>query len=266
MLALGTFVYLLTRYLHIYHVDAKQLPLGRIIYCLAQAIVTGLMMAGVVLFPTLLSVFQSTRIAYHAKFANGLLLYPAKYYLALPNQLITSTTTKDYWLVLNVCGLTFLAAIYILRHFKRYRALAIVIVLIVIGILLPQVSATTNGLSTPSNRWLFLAVLPLGLATMIFVDQLPRLTRNDLKWLITSLAILIGLVWITKGFTLKLPQNDLVAYGFASCFLLLFACQSSLKLSAKTVGVVLTGLVFINIVSNGQGWFSPNNSKISNQT
>lgn len=143
MLALGTFVYLLTRYLHIYHVDAKQLPLGRIIYCLAQAIVTGLMMAGVVLFPTLLSVFQSTRIAYHAKFANGLLLYPAKYYLALPNQLITSTTTKDYWLVLNVCGLTFLAAIYILRHFKRYRALAIVIVLIVIGILLPQVPPPT---------------------------------------------------------------------------------------------------------------------------
>ncbi|MBU9788710.1 YfhO family protein [Lentilactobacillus sp. G22-6] len=261
MLALGTFVYLLTRYLHMYHVDAKQLPLGRIIYCLAQAIVTGLMMAGVVLFPTLLSVFQSTRIAYHAKFANGLLLYPAKYYLALPNQLITSTTTKDYWLVLNVCGLTFLAAIYILRHFKHYRALAIVIVLTVIGILLPQVSATTNGLSTPSNRWLFLAVLPLGLATMIFVDQLPRLTRNDLKWLITSLVILIGLVWITKGFTLKLPQNDLVAYGFASCFLLLFACQSSLKLSAKTVGIVLTGLVLINIVSNGQGWFSPNNSK-----
>ncbi|EHO46185.1 YfhO family protein [Lentilactobacillus kisonensis] len=261
MLALGTFVYLLTRYLHIYHITPNRLPFSRIVYCLFQAIITGLLMASVVLFPTLLSVFQSTRIAYHAKFANGLLLYPAKYYLALPNQLITSTTTKDYWLVLNLCGLTFLAAIYVLRHFKQYRSLATILVLIIVGILLPQVSATTNGLSTPSNRWLFLAVLPLELATMIFIDQLPKLTKGDLKWLISSLAILVGLVWVTKGFTLKLPQNDLVAYGFASCFLLLFACQSSLKLSAHTVAVALTGLVLLNLISNGQGWFSPNNSK-----
>ncbi|GHP14862.1 membrane protein [Lentilactobacillus fungorum] len=259
MLALGTFVYLLTRYLHIAH--TAQLPLKKIIYCLAQAIITGLLMASVILVPTLLTVFQSTRIAYHAKFANGLLLYPIKYYLAIPNQLMTSTTTKDYWLVLNLCGLVFLAAIYVLRHFKKYRSLAIILVLIIIGMLLPQISATTNGLSTPSNRWLFLAVLPFSLATMILVDQLAKLSRGDLIWLLGAFVMLISLVWITKGFTLNLPQNDLIAYGFAGCFLLLFACQVPLRLSPRTVAVILSSLVIVNLISNGQGWFSPNNSK-----
>lgn len=261
MLALGTFVYLLTRYLHYRHVSPEKLPNTKIIYCVIQAVITGLLMAGITLFPTLLAVLNSTRIAYHAKFANGLLLYPAKYYFSLPNQLITSTTIKDYWLVLNFCGLAFLAAIYVLKHFKANRALAIILLVILVSILLPQVSATANALSTPSNRWLFLAVLPMSLAVMIFVDQLPHLTRSDLKWLIGSTVALIALVWITKGFTLNVQQNDLIAYGFLIGFLLLIACQTSLKLSLKTVAVALTGLVLINLVSNGQGWLSPNNSR-----
>lgn len=261
MLALGTLVYLITRYLHLRHVSSNPLPGIRIIYCLIQAVVTGLMMAGVTLFPTLLAVLKSTRIAYHAKFANGLLLYPAKYYFALPNQLITSTTTKDYWLVLNFCGLAFLAAVYVLKHFKKNRPLAIILLIILISLLFPQVSATANALSTPSNRWLFLAVLPMSLAVMVFVDQLPHLTHSDLRWLITATVALMTLVWLTKGFTLSLPQNDLVAYGFLLGFLLLLACQNSLKLSVKTVATMITGLVLINLVSNGQGWLSPNNSR-----
>lgn len=261
MLAIGTLVYLLTRYFNIRHTHPEQLKNGRIIYCLFQGVLTGLLTAGIVLLPTLLAVFQSTRIAYHAQFANGLILYPLKYYLALPNQLITSTTTKDYWLVLNFCGLTFLGAVYVLRHFKRYRSLATIITLTIVALMLPQFSAVANAMSTPSNRWLFLIVLPMSLATMIFVDSLKTLTRNDLRWLIGASAGLIILVWITKGFTLKLPQNDLVAYGLLLSFLLLFACQTSLKLPPKRVGYILTGLVFVNVISAGQGWFSPNNSK-----
>lgn len=261
MLAIGTFVYLLTRYFNIRHNHPEQLKNGRIIYGLVQGVVTGLLTAGVILIPTLLAVFQSTRIAYHAKFANGLILYPLKYYLAMPNQLITSTTTKDYWLVLNFCGLTFLGAVYVLRHFKRYRSLATIITLTIIALMLPQFSAVANAMSTPSNRWLFLIVLPMSLATMILVDQLKNLTQNDLRWLIGASAGLIVLVWITKGFTLKLPQNDLVSYGLLLSFLLLFACQTSLKISPKHVGTILVGLVFINVISAGQGWFSPNNSK-----
>ncbi|GAF37046.1 YfhO family protein [Lentilactobacillus farraginis] len=261
MLALGTLVYLITRWLHYRRVASEKLPGGRIIYCLVQAIVTGLIMAGITLFPTLIAVFNSTRVAYHAKFANGLLLYPAKYYLALPNQFISSTTVKDYWLIFNLCGLAFLAAVYVLKHFKANRSLAIILVVILVSMLLPQISATTNAFTTPSNRWLFLAVLPMSLAVMVFVDQIPNLTRSDLRWLIGISVGLIGLVWLTKGFTLNIPQNDLIAYGFLMGFLLLIACQASLKLSVKTVATVLTGLVLVNLVSNGQGWLSPNNSR-----
>lgn len=261
MLALGTLVYLITRYIHYRHGADHSMPNLKIAYCLIQAVVTGLMMAGVVLFPTLMAVLNSTRIAYHAKFANGLLLYPAKYYFSLPNQLITSTTIKDYWLVLNFCGIAFLAGVYILKHFKENRALATIIVVILAAVLLPQVSATANALSTPSNRWLFLAVLPVSLAVMIFVDHLDELTKSDLRWLIGATIALIAMVWITKGFTLNVKQNDLIAYGFLIGLLLLIACQKSLNLSATTVAITLTSLILVNLVSNGQGWLSPNNSR-----
>lgn len=60
MLAIGTFVYLLTRYFNIHHNHPERLKNGRIIYGLIQGVVTGLLTAGVILIPTLLAVFQST--------------------------------------------------------------------------------------------------------------------------------------------------------------------------------------------------------------
>ncbi|OFA12524.1 bacterial membrane protein YfhO [Lentilactobacillus sunkii] len=261
MLAIGSLVYLVTRWVSIRHKHPDQIQPVKTLYCLAQAIFSGLLTASVVLLPTILTVLQSTRIAYHAKFANGLLLYPIKYYLSLPDQIITSTTTKDYWLVLNFCGLTFLAAVYILKHFKKFRALAFIITLTIVALLFPQFSAIANAMSTPSNRWLFLIVLPMCLATMIFVDELPKLTRSDITWLIVASFSLIVLVWITKGFTLNIPQNDLISYGILLSFLLLIVCQTTLKISPKHTGWILTGMILISTISAGQGWFSPNSSR-----
>ena len=261
MLAIGSLVYLVTRWVAIHHHYPDRIQPVKTLYCLAQAIISGILTASVVLLPTLMTVLQSTRIAYHAKFANGLLLYPLKYYLSLPDQIVTSTTTKDYWLVLNFCGLTFLAAVYILKHFSKFRSLAIIITLTIVALLFPQFSALANAMSTPSNRWLFLIVLPMCLATMIFVDRLPKLTRSDITWLIVATFGLIILVWITKGLTLNIPQNDLVSYGILLSFLLLIVCQTTLKISPRNTGYILTALILVSTVSAGQGWFSPNNSR-----
>ncbi|PAK68530.1 hypothetical protein B8W97_14785, partial [Staphylococcus haemolyticus] len=38
-------------------------------------------------------------------------------------------------------------------------------------------------------------------------------------------------------------------------------CQTTLKISPRNTGYILTALILVSTVSAGQGWFSPNNSR-----
>ncbi|GAY73531.1 YfhO family protein [Lentilactobacillus kosonis] len=260
ILSIGALIYLITRSIQLKAESNRQRFDWLIIYRTGQAFISGLLLSGVVLVPTLVSVFQSSRSMHEGQFANGLLLYPLSYYLSIPNQLITTTTVKSFWLVVNVSGIVFLAIIYILVHFKTYKYLATVLSAIGIGMLLPQVSAIFNALSTPSNRWLLLAVLPLSLATMIFIDQIAELTNHDLLWLICSTVGLIIIVWITRGFTLKLPANDLLNYGCLLLLLLILVTAKATSLTPTKLVTATTGIILISLINGGQGWLSPNNS------
>ncbi|WP_283680185.1 YfhO family protein [Lentilactobacillus sp. Marseille-Q4993] len=264
ILAVGSAVYLVVRMLKMRD-NHERVFASTFVLNLTKGLGVGLLTAGFILMPTLLSVFQSPRTMYHAKFANGLMLYPLNYYLNLPNQLITSTTIKGFWFVINISGIAILAAIYVIYHFKTYKYLASVLCLIAVAVLFPQVSAAINAMSTPSNRWLFLAVLPLALATMIFVDNLQTLTAKDLILLTISVLVLIGLTWITQGFTMNMRANDLLAYGFLLLLLVLFAGRVPMHVKPTYFIFILTSIVVINVISNGQGWLSPNNSRNTNQ-
>ncbi len=265
VLAFGTFVYLLARLLHIRSQSENKKFDWFLIYRVLQGVFTGLLMSGIILIPTLMAVLQSSRSMNHAEFANGLFLYPFSYYLSIPNQLITSTTIKNFWFVVNIGGIAFLATIYVLIHFKAHKYLASVLSIIFVAVLLPQVSATINAFSTPSNRWLLLAVLPLSLATMIFVDKANELTGRDLIWLVSASVVLVVLVWATQGFTLNIPTNDLVTYGFLFVLLIVLVGRQSMHLKSSWFMLALTSVVFVSLISNGQGWLSPNNSRNTSQ-
>lgn len=260
IMALGSGYYLISRYCHLSHLKVKTISLSKLGYRLFLALTTGLLLASVLLIPTLLTVFHSSRTVFHVKFANGLWWYPLKYYLAIPNQLITSTSISDYWFIVNLCGLTFLGVIYVVKHAHCYYHLTITLALIGLGTIFPAFAAIANAGTTPSNRWLFLAILPFTWATMILVDQVANLTFTDLKWFLIGTIGLIGLVWLTQGFTLKQLPHNLLTYGILLSFLIVLLVTLVFRLKNFQIKWLLIGLVLLNIISNGQGWLSPNNS------
>ena len=263
LLALGSLIYALVRFWDLKRQAAPLRSFCQLLWRIVVAVLLGVMMAGTLLVPTLLAMLNATRASFN--FANGLWTYPINYYVNLPNRLLTNGGSVQYWVTLGLSGISFLGAIYTLRHFKRYWVLNWVLVAMMLGILLPSFAAVFNVFSTPSNRWLLLATLVFALATMHFVDQLASLTAGDLKWLAGVSVGWLGLIWVINGFYLNIRKHDLATYLVILMLVGLLLARSSLHLTNQQFNWLLLGVVTLNLANNGLGWLSINTNSNSTE-
>ncbi|KRL95492.1 glycosyltransferase [Levilactobacillus hammesii DSM 16381] len=261
ILAIGSLVYAVLRYFSVRDtIVQKGWPL---IFKLVGAGLAGFLLAGIIFIPSLIGVFTSTRAT--GNFANGYLIYPFSYYLRLPNALVTTGNPMRFWANLGLAGLTFLSLMYVVRHARRYLWFDIGLLILVIGSLLPEVAAVMNGGTTPSQRWLLLGCLAFSLAVMYFIDALPRLDRSDISAMIVGTLVLLGLVWMANGFIFNNNPHDLVIYGLLLLTLGAITVGHFYQWSRHRVIWTLLTLLFLNILANGYGYFSPNAGGASNQ-
>lgn len=257
ILGLGSLIYAVIRYLDLRQSKQIPLPLRRLITRLVLAAVAGLLLAGILLVPSTLMMLGSTRTG--TDFANGLWLYPMSYYLKLGNAVLTTGNALSYWAILGMTGFSFLGCVYTLVHWKRHRALAGTLVLMAVGLIFPAVAAFFNVLSTPSNRWLLLATIPFGLATMVLLDHVTTLTPVDRRWLAGSTAALLLIVYMSNGLVFSNPARNLITYGLllATTVVLVGSAQQPARLTLSLVGV----LIGLNLISNAWGYYNPNASQ-----
>ncbi|MGF7427830.1 YfhO family protein [Lactiplantibacillus argentoratensis] len=263
LLALGGLIYALVRYWSRRRDHLAMRSFGQLFWRLLVAVGLGVMMAGVLLVPSLLAMLTATRASFN--FANGLTSYPINYYVNLPNRLLTNGGSVQYWVTLGLSSISFIAIIYTLRHFKRYWVLNWVLVVMMIGILLPQFAAVFNVFSTPSNRWLLMATLVFAYATMAFMDQVTALTAADLKWLAGISGVLLVVIWLINGFYLNIRKHDIATYLILLAFIGILLAKRSLKLTNRQFYVLLLGVVTLNLANNGLGWLSINTNSNSTE-
>ena len=263
LLALGGLIYALVRYWSRRRDHLAMRSFGQLFWRLLVAGGLGVMMAGVRLVPSLLAMLTATRASFN--FANGLTSYPINYYVNLPNRLLTNGGSVQYWVTLGLSSISFIAIIYTLRHFKRYWVLNWVLVVMMIGILLPQFAAVFNVFSTPSNRWLLMATLVFAYATMAFMDQVTALTAADLKWLAGISGGLLVVIWLINGFYLNIRKHDIATYLILLAFIGILLAKRSLKLTNRQFYVLLLGVVTLNLANNGLGWLSINTNSNSTE-
>lgn len=252
ILGLGSLLYAVIRYGHVKQQGTLAIKLPTVIGRFLAAAVTGVLISGVLMIPSLLMMLKSTRTG--AIFANGLWTYPISYYLKLGNSLLTTGSVASYWSVLGISGIAFFGCVYTLVHWRQYRWLAGTLIGIVLALGIPAVAAVLNVWSTPSNRWILLAAVPVGLATMTLADHLTELTMRDRWWLMGSAAGLLAIVYLSNGLIFSNPARDLLTYG------LLLALTAVLMITAParvTLGLVWA-LVGLNLVNNAWGYYDPN--------
>lgn len=261
ILGLGSLGYALIHYWTVKAAGKLGLSLGALIRRCVAAAVSGVLLAGVLLWPSVLMMSQSTRAA--ATFANGLWHYPLSYYLKLGNAILTTGNVLSYWAILGISSLGFLGCVYVLSHWRDYRPLALTLGLMIIGLGIPAVAATFNVLSTPSNRWLLLAAVPVNLALMVLVDHLAELTLRDRWWLGGATGALLLGVYLSNGGTFDNPGRNLLTYGLllATVGVIMASAQQPVRITR----VLLGGLLGVNLITNAWGYYDPNAGRQATQ-
>ncbi len=259
ILGLGCSIYVIIRYFSIR--KEPWFKVGKSLLKIIAAILGGIAMAGIIFIPTIIYAVKSTRITNN--FANGYLFYPASYYLNLPGKIIGMGGTFNFWLIIGISGLSFLSLVYVFTHFKTYRYLNLTLILMAIGIGLPAVSSTFNALAAPSNRWVSLCLLPIGLATAIFSDHLTSLNRKDLIVLGLSPFVLLIVVWICNGLIFKIHRHDFTEYLLLFSLVGVLFAAHFFKWKPRTLISGVFAIVTLNLIALGIGYYSPNSSGYS---
>ncbi|MCP9329726.1 YfhO family protein [Liquorilactobacillus satsumensis] len=177
ILGIGTFIFLILRYFFYYR---HQGIFKKTVLKLGSSTLLSLLLTAVLLLPEIYAVFNSTRSS--GSFANGLKLYPLYYYLALPSQLINGGNRDFYfWSALGFASLSFFALLYIIAKHRNYPILSTSFILGGIMLLFPACGAFFNGMTSPSNRWTLLLVLPLALATCVLINHIKLISPRMLR-------------------------------------------------------------------------------------
>lgn len=235
ILGLGTIIYWILEL--IFHRDFRQLKNnGRLVL----GALTGFLVSACLLVPSIYFVLNSART--NGAIANGLKLYPFSYYLALPGTLLVPRTTSEFWLRGGLMALGLLGVVFTWRRFKQYQIVVSSFLIAGISLLFPICGGIFNGFSSPSNRWLLLIQLPLGLAAVLLLDHFSELDRRDYLIFLIFSGVIGGSLLLTSDFGKY--QGDLGMLVFQ--FMMLVA----IFLLAQRFHFQIQGILFILTIFN----------------
>lgn len=211
----------------------------------AQMLIAGIigsLMAMMLFLPNVLGVLSSSRSG--APLANGLIIYPVYYYLALPGTILGNTQTPNFWFTGGFATILILGLLFTVRRWRIYPVLTSIWFIAGIGLLIPAFAGIFNGGSSPSNRWTFMLALPLSIAAVYFMNALPKLDKQDWYWF-TGFGIIASLsMFITTDFSLQSPFGFMMAL-YVMTLLVLYSFRYTVT---QKQWLLLTVTIVINVI------------------
>ncbi|EMJ6491816.1 YfhO family protein [Listeria monocytogenes] len=200
MLAIMVCIYTVIRYFT--HYKKQGIPLLSTIGKLAVYAITGFLMACILFLPNLIAFLGSSRA--NGEFANGLWFYDLSYYLSLGKMYIT-TESAGYWANLGFAAIAVFVLPFIWQYRKKYPVVFISLVLGLGMMLFPFFGALFNGLSSPSNRWMFAVALPVSIGVSFLLTDYKTLTKKDMRNFLITIIIFIVVSWWGPNFNIYQP-------------------------------------------------------------
>lgn len=192
MITIITILYAFIKYIIEYNHGLKDF-FKKVIIAIGCYIV-GILMAGAILLPTIYAFLNSARIGYEQTYSYG------------PNFLIDFfrgiiCMRFSNWTVIGVSSIILLMipVLFTKLKEKESRIYAILLIITTIMLMIPLISSFMNGLSFPSNRWVFAYSFILAYIVTICFNKELRYTRKQISLMLIVLIIygIIGL-YVTK--------------------------------------------------------------------
>ncbi|AIY82685.1 bacterial membrane YfhO family protein [Clostridium baratii str. Sullivan] len=209
MIAIISVLYALLRYFEVN--KTQKIKFGKYFIDLVIYFLIGVLIAGIVLLPTLYSIFTSSRISGDSA-KPSMLLYSLQYYF---NLVYSSISSGSYpmWSILTLPILTFMLLPIFLRNRKKYSTYFYMLIIFFVMLFFPIVGLAMNGLSSISNRWTLIFAFMSSVIICIGFDNIKKVSKKDILWMFSMLAF-----WGIFAF-IKIGMPDISYNIFPSIFL-----------------------------------------------
>lgn len=244
MITIVTIIYAIVKYIFEYNQGWKiffKKALSAIV-----CYIIGVLMAGIILLPTIYAFFNSARVEYEQVYA-----YSPNFYKNFFIGLISMR--HNNWTVISMSSIVLLMVPILFTKLKEKeaRTFATLFIITTSMLLIPFIASMMNGFSFPSNRWVFAYAFILSYIVTICFDKNLQYSK---KQIISMIAILVIYSVIGIGITKLKIKSNLDFYGataIAIGLLLIIVFNNIKKLSVikirKYVNVVVVLLIICNI-------------------
>ncbi|MCD7949338.1 MAG: YfhO family protein [Erysipelotrichaceae bacterium] len=247
MIVILTILYVVFRLITLYFVKSIKECLILIGKITAYSVL-GTCMSAVLLLPSIISFFNSSRL--ESGYIYDLFYSIADYESNIGGFLSISVTTHD-WTAMGY-GAIALIAIIILFIQKHHTNIKVAFVLTSLMILIPTVGHIMNGFSYVSNRWIWGYSFLIAYIIVIKWDNLFSLSRKEKTILLFSLVI-----YTILCMSFYESQTLDVLFALIICFVIwLLICVSKYFHYSKILHTVIMMCILINILGNSYFFYS----------
>ncbi|MCR5652527.1 MAG: YfhO family protein [Ruminococcus sp.] len=239
----------------------KELKLRDFLFCLLKFggyAVFAVVMAGVILLPVLLQVLGDPRGSAGVKTE---FLYSAVYYKQYLSSFMTLGMTNDLWLYLGFTGVAIPSLVTLFSQRKKRTLLKISFIVLTLFTLTPIAGKLFNGMTYPSNRWVWVYALLVAYIITDTAEDLLNLSKRQSLYCIAVIMVYLGLCFLTKtSFVSNTIVQLMIAMFVVLAVMAVQPSNSKRGLPQKSRGLILLIAAVVGVAFSAYSGISPQNT------
>ncbi len=239
----------------------RELKLKDFLFCLLKFggyAVFAVVMAAVILLPVILQVLGDPRGSAGVKTE---FLYSAVYYKQYLSSFMSLGMTNDLWLYLGFTGIAIPSLVTLFVHRKKRTLLKIAFIVLTLCTLSPIVGKLMNGMSYPSNRWVWVYSLLVAYIITDTAQDLLCLKKREALYCVAVTFVYFGLCMLTRtAFVSSTIVQIMIALFVVLALLVIQPSKDKLVIPPKSKGIILLVAAFVGIAFSAYYGIAPKNS------
>lgn len=215
-------IYTLVRYIinNNATLDKKELAQKIIVEMLCY--IVGIMLAAVILLPTIYSFLNSSRVGYNQTPA-----YETSYYNNLLTGLITVNANISNHSFIGISSIILILLPVFFNRRKQYKYVWQLFITFFIMILVPIIGSIMNGFSYPNNRWAFACSFLLSYIIVLTFDWNLKYSKKEILYMIASIVMysLLLIIFINE----KIQNECLISLLCATIMFMIIIANDNIK-------------------------------------
>ena len=207
----------------------------------------GILLAAVVLLPTLYAFLQNPRVGALSGYTDSMLHYEPAFYKRLFVSLCLPKTTAGYYSYIGIIPICLVAVISIFTRLKKHLELKVMLLLLTMFLCVPMAGRVLNGFGYATNRFSYAVPFFCSVIMVEAIPMLRELSKGRLRITMALSAAYLLFCFICSDISTEILKNDIMWLMLVTIIVLWLVLEFKTKEVIYKTVVAVTVLLSITM-------------------